>query len=231
MSTDRPEESFAALFESSGRAVPSRRGPRLGERFDVVVVQVGREAIFVEFDGRRQGYIDALDFRAADGTTKATVGATVRARVVDVDAERGVRLAPTVEAAAAVGATVSLGTAEEPAAVRIAVGDVIGCTVDRVELYGLFVQVDGTRARAGRGLLPLVELGVPRGTDLRKAFAIGTKMKAKVLAIGEGKLRLSLRALKDDEERSQFDAFQKKDKVDVPQGLGTFGDLLKKRGK
>jgi small subunit ribosomal protein S1 len=231
MSTDRPDDSFAALFEGTGKAVPSRRGPRIGERFDAVVVQVGRDTIFVEFDGRRQGYIDSVDFRAPDGTTTTTVGATVRVRVVAVDAERGVRLAPTVEAAAAAGATVSLGGAEEPAAVRIAIGDVVGCVVDRIESYGLFVQIDGTRARAGRGLLPLIELGVPRGTDLRKAFPAGTKLKAKVLAIGDGKLRLSLRALKDDEERSQFDAFQKKEKTDVPQGLGTLGDLLKKRAK
>jgi small subunit ribosomal protein S1 len=235
MSNDRPEESFAALFEGTGKAVPSRRGPRIGERFDAVIVQVGRDAIFVEFDGRRQGYIDSIDFRGSDGTTVAAVGSTVRARVVHVDAERGVRLAPTVEAAAAVGATVSLGDAAEPAAVRIAVGDVVGCAVERVELYGLFVQVDGTRARAGRGLLPLVELGVPRGTDLKKAFPVGTKLKAKVLAIGEGKLRLSVRALKDDEERSQFDAFQKKEKTEPREGtgsgMGTLGDLLKKRGR
>jgi small subunit ribosomal protein S1 len=143
-------------------------------------------------------------------------------------------LVPTAESAAAAGATVSLGNADEPSAVRIAVGDVVGCAVERVESYGLFVQIDGTRGRPGRGLLPLAELGVPRATDLRKAFPIGTKLKAKVLAVGEGKLRLSLSALKDDEERSQFDAFREtrqKSQVAAPPTLGTLGDLLKRRPK
>jgi ribosomal protein S1 len=227
----RPEETFAALFEETGKTVPSRRGPRVGDRCDVSVVQIGRDAVFVEFEGHRQGYIDVTDLRAPDGTIRATVGATLAARVVHVDAEHGVRFAPTVESAAAAGAAVALGGAGEPAAVRIALGEVVACVVERVETYGLFVQIDGTRGRGGRGLLPSAELGVARGADLRKAFPLGTKLKAKVIAMAEGKLRLSLRALKDDEERSQFDAFREKEKAGALQGLGTFGDLLKKRTK
>ncbi|MCL2448682.1 MAG: S1 RNA-binding domain-containing protein [Polyangiaceae bacterium] len=233
MSRDRPEESFAALFEGTGKSVPSRRAPRVGDSFDAVVVQVGRDAIFVELDGHRQGYLDPADLQASDGTTRAIVGATLRVRVAHVDAEHGVRLVPTAESAAAAGAAVRVGN-DEATAVRIAVGDVVGCAVERVESYGLFVQIDGTRGRAGRGLVPLAELGVPRATDLRKAFPLGTKLKAKVLALGEGKLRLSVRALADDEEKSQFDAFREtreKNETRATPSFGTLGDLLKGRAK
>jgi small subunit ribosomal protein S1 len=235
MPSDRPEETFAALFEQSGKAAPRARGPRVGDTVDVVVVQVGKEAVFVELDGRRQGYIEAVDVRAPDGTVKTAVGDRMRARVVHVD-DQGVRLAPTVEAAAAAGVSVSLDGSTDPEAVKFAVGQIVSGTVERVESYGVFLQVDGTKGRAGRGLVPTVELGTPRGADLRKAFPLGTKLKAKVIGLDEGKMRLSLRALKDDEERADFEGFRDKQQRGEAQGaegsskgFGTLGDLLKKR--
>jgi small subunit ribosomal protein S1 len=232
MSSDRPEESFATLFEQTSQGVPRRYAPRVGETLSVLVVQVGRDAVFVELDGRRQGFIESTDLRAPDGTIKATVGDMLRARVVQVDPEHGVRLTPTIEAAVAAGASVSVGPSHEPGAVTVALGQVVSGNVERVESYGLFVQIEGTKGRAGRGLLPTVELGVARGTDLRKAFPIGMKLKAKVLEIGEGKMRLSLRALKDDEERAQFDGFREQEKkAPVAQGFGTLGDLQIRKSK
>jgi small subunit ribosomal protein S1 len=236
MSSDRPDDSFASLFESSvkgagrGGGAPQRRNPRIGETLDALVVQVGRDAVFVELDGRRQGFIESIDIKGPDGSVRAAVGDRLRVRVVSVDAEQGIRLTPTIEAAVAAGASVPLGAPGEPAAVTVAIGQVISGSVERVEAYGLFVQIDGTKGRSGRGLLPTVELGVPRGTDLRKAFPIGTKLKAKVLEIGDGKMRLSVRALKDDEERAQFEGFRDQEKKGpAPQSFGTLGDLLRNR--
>jgi len=230
MSSDPPEKSFATLFEEGGQAAPRRRRPRVGETFTVVVVQVSKDAVFVELEGRQQGFIEAVDLRAPDGSLKAATGDTLRARVVAMSAEQGVRLAPTIESAAAAGASVSVGGSADADAVKVAVGQVVSGEVHRVESYGLFVQIDGTKGRAGRGLLPTAELGVPRGADLRKAFPLGTKVRAKVIEMGEGKMRLSLRALKDDEERAEFDGFRKAEKTAAaPQGFGTFGDLLKSR--
>ena len=230
--TDGPEESFAALFEQGGQAVPRRGHPRVGETLDAVVVQVGRDAVFVELDGRRQGFIESADLKGPDGEIKATVGETIRARVAHVDPEQGVRLVPTVDAAASVGASVPLGPSREPAVVTVALGQVISGAVERVESYGLFVQVEGTRGRAGRALLPVAEIGAPRGTDLRKACPIGTKIKAKHLEIGEGRMRLSLRALQDDEERAQFEGFREQEKkAPSAHSFGTLGDLRKRPAK
>jgi small subunit ribosomal protein S1 len=230
--TDRPDESFAALFEQAGQGPPRKRNPRIGETLEVLVVQVGRDAVFVELDGRRQGFIESVDLKAPDGTTKVAVGDRLRARVVHVDPEQGVRLAPTVEAAASMGASIALGPTHEPAAVTVAVGQVVAGTVERVESYGLFVQIDGTKGRVGRGLLPVIEIGVARGTDLRKAFPIGTKLKVKVLDMAEGRMRFSVRALKDDEERAQFEGFRDQEKKGTPaHSFGTLGDLRKSKGK
>jgi small subunit ribosomal protein S1 len=229
MPSDRPEESFAALFEQTGRAAPHARGPRVGDMLEVAVVQVGKDAVFVELDGRRQGFIEAIDLRAPDGTMQTAVGDKLRARVVHVD-DQGVRLAPTVQAAAAVGASVSLDGSTEPDAVKFAVGQVVSGAVERVESYGVFLQVEGTKGRAGRGLVPTSELGTPRGADLRKMFALGAKLKAKIIALEEGKMRLSVTALADDEERKEFEGFKGKEKQApaATSGFGTLGDLLKK---
>ena len=229
MPSDPPKESFAALFEESGKAAPRRQAPRAGDMLDVVVVQVGKDAVFVELDGRRQGFIEAIDLRAPDGTMKAAVGDKLRVRVLHVD-DQGVRLAPPVEAAAAAGVSVSLDGSTEPDAVKFAVGQVVSGTVERVESYGVFLQVDGTKGRGGRGLVPTSELGTPRGADLRKAFALGTKLKAMIIGLEEGKMRMSLTALKDDEERKEFEGFKGKEpQGPATRGFGTLGDLLKKR--
>jgi small subunit ribosomal protein S1 len=109
----------------------------------------------------------------------------------------------------------------------LSIGAIVNGTVERVEPFGVFMQIDGTRGREGRGLIPNVELGTPRGADTRKLFPVGHKLQAKVLETGDGKLRLSLRAVKDDEERADFDGYRARE-VDGKK-LGTFADLLRKR--
>jgi small subunit ribosomal protein S1 len=110
---------------------------------------------------------------------------------------------------------------------QVRVGAIVSGVVERIEQYGLFVQVDGTSGRGGRGLVPIAEIGVARGTDLRKAFPIGTPVTTKVLETGEGRLRLSIKGAKDAEERAAFEAAR--GKVRAPASLGTFADLLKGR--
>lgn len=228
MGTDR-DESFAALFEQS-RGVARARALRPGEVVDAVVVQVGRDAVFVELDGRREGFIEAADLKGADGTITAVAGDRLRVRVARVD-DAGVRLVPTVEAAVAAGAAVSVGGDDARDAFKVAIGQVVQGAIDRIENYGVFVQIEGTKGRQGRGLVPVSELGTPRGADLRKLFQLGTKLKVKVIGLEEGRMRLSVRALADDQERAEFEGFreQEKKKAAEPRGFGTLGDLLKKK--
>jgi len=123
---------------------------------------------------------------------------------------------------AQIGAVVETGL---PVSLRV--NAVVNGVVERIETFGVFVQIDGITGRSGRGLVPLAELGVPRGTDLRKAFPEGTKVTAKVLEMSEGRMRLSIRGAKDAEERADFEAARGKAKA--PASLGTFADLLRGR--
>lgn len=154
------------------------------------------------------------DFKAEEGE---------EIRVVVKKLDRGAKKIGLVPApdGAEVGSTIAMADSD------IKVNAVVNGTVERHETYGIFVQVDGTKGRAGRGLVPNAELGVPRGTDLRKAFPEGSKVTAKVLETGEGKLRLSIKGAKDAEERADFEAA--KGKQGAPRSLGTFADLLKGR--
>jgi small subunit ribosomal protein S1 len=150
---------------------------------------------------------------------KADEGEAVRVVVKKLDREtKKISLVPAPDGAE-VGATIASVSTE------LKVGAVVNGTVERIETYGIFVQVDGTKGRSGRGLVPNAELGVPRGTDLRKAFPEGTRVTAKVLETGEGRLRLSIKGAKDAEERADFEAA--KGRQGTPRSLGTFADLLK----
>ena len=119
------------------------------------------------------------------------VGETLNVVVRSVDKKaRKISLSPAAE---------GLNVGEQVGEPSIGVGAIVQGVVDHVETYGVFFQVDGTRGRVGRGLIPNVELGTARGADNRKLFPAGMKLTAKVLETGDGKLRLSLKAVKEDE--------------------------------
>ena len=70
--------------------------------------------------------------------------------------------------------------------------------------------------------------------DLKKLYAVGQELEAKILAVApDGKIRLSLTALKTDDERADLTAYQKSEEkknegANKPvRGFGTLGDLLK----
>jgi small subunit ribosomal protein S1 len=163
-------------------------------------------------------HVSELGGKVTDASRALAPGQALNVVVRSIDrAARKISLAPAPD---------GLGVGAEARAPAIGVGSTVQGTVDRVETYGVFLQLEGTRGKAGRGLIPNAELGTARGSDTRKLFPLGTKLTAKVLETGEGKLRLSLRAVKEDEERSEFEGFRESA---AQQGLGTFADLLRKK--
>jgi small subunit ribosomal protein S1 len=163
-------------------------------------------------------HISELGGKVAHPSAVLKVGEQINVVVRALDAgARKISLAPAPDGLA-IGAD-----ARGP---NLVVGAVVSGVVDRVEPYGLFLQIDGTRGRVGRGLIPNAELGTARGADLRKLFPIGTPLTVKVLETGEGKLRLSVKAVKADEERAEFDGYRATTSHET---LGTLGDLLRRR--
>jgi small subunit ribosomal protein S1 len=164
-------------------------------------------------------HVSELPGKVAHPSAALAVGQPVHVVVKSVDREaRKISLSLAPE---------GLAVGAEARGPTLTVGSIVSGAVDRIEPFGLFLQIDGTRGRAGRGLIPTIELGVQRGADLRKQFPIGTRLTAKVLETGEGKLRLSVKAVQADQERAEFDGYR----ATAAEGgkLGTFADLFNKR--
>jgi small subunit ribosomal protein S1 len=111
------------------------------------------------------------------------------------------------------------------APVKFTIHQVVEGAVVRVETYGLFVQVDGTDGRQGRGLVPAGETGTQRGADLKKLFPEGTKVTCSVMETGDGKLKLSIRGAKNAAERADYESHKGQM---AQKGFGTLADLLSK---
>ena len=224
------------LLEVEGRELRDRAISSLekGKIIRGTVTAVREFGAFVDLGGI-EGLIPASELSHERGIAVADrikAGEEIEAQVLDIkDDEKGGKritlslkaLLPAPERPAA-----KANAAKQPSA-KLAIGAVVKGKVVRIETYGVFVQVEGTEGRDGRGLVPASELDVPRGADLRKGFPEGTELVAKVLETGDGRLKLSVKGAKDAAERADFEAHR--DQSVTGKSLGTFGDLLKKLKK
>jgi small subunit ribosomal protein S1 len=245
---DRPPkpESFAALFEGEASRAPRRRSFAPGDEMDVSVVQIGRDAVFVELDGKQEGFIEVKDVSQKTGELTVKVGSRIKARVAEVGGRPGaVRLVPLLvrppedDESAGEPFVPAGGVMASVPGGALVVGANSKGTVASVERYGVFVDLGSpggktSGKRGPRGLVPVAELGVPRGADLHRLFPVGTELETKIIGIDErGRIRLSVIALRADAERRDFEAFEERSRggtgAPVTRGLGTLGDLLKKR--
>jgi small subunit ribosomal protein S1 len=151
------------------------------------------------------------------------VGETIPVKIVKIDlAQKRVGLAPAEGGSGGV-------TRARPRAAALEQGAIVTGKVSRVESFGVFVQIDGAGAR---GLLPAQELLRGRlGGDLHKLWPLGTDVKAKVVSVdAAGKIRLSIEAMKADEERASFEDYRAKEQERASGNLGALGQKLKLAG-
>jgi small subunit ribosomal protein S1 len=108
-------------------------------------------------------------------------------------------------------------------AAELGKGAVFDGIVDRIETFGLFVKLP----TGARGLVPSAETGTQRGVDLKKEFQPGQTVKVTVLEVdnNNGKIRLSIKAAAEAEERAEFSSFIGANKQ--VGGFGTLADKLK----
>ena len=208
-STNQDDDSFASLFENA-TTVQRQRHWSIGDRVEGIVVKIGSNAVFLDLDGKREAFIDRASLADVTGQEATlSVGDTIVARDAEVGRHvGGVRLEPLSIRAAGQQEQSERVELVDAAGPRLSTGAHVKGQIVRVESYGVFLQIEGTTGREGRGLIPASETGSPKGTDLRKKFPLGTNLEAKVLSIADdGKIRLSIRALQADEERASFESF------------------------
>lgn len=190
----------------------------------VVAGQVSRIAEFGAFVRIAPGvegllHVSELGARVRRPEDAVQIGQPVLVKVLAVDAQRRRVSLALASDGASVGA--------EDRGASIVVGAVVKATVEKVENYGVVVQLAGTKGRAGRGVIPNAETGTRVGADLRKEFPVGREVTAKVIEASDKRTRLSIKAAVEDAERADFDTFRAASSAGS--GMGTLGDLLKKK--
>jgi small subunit ribosomal protein S1 len=122
------------------------------------------------------------------------------------------------------------GAAADEPAQRVQIHKPLKVVVVAIDPGGLIVRVLGATGRQARGFITAAATGTPRGTELRKPFPVGTQLEAKVVEYDpkRGDLKLSIKALREDTERSAYQQYRQQ--VNREAKFGTFGDLLAKKG-
>jgi len=159
--------------------------------------------------------------RVTDPRTVVKEGDPVDVLVLGMD-DRSRRISLSIKEAAAKQWVADQGGGEKT---RLEVGQVLKGIVENSKSYGVFVRLPqlGTGVR---GLLPVEELKDSEKGDLKKKFPQGKEVQVEIIAIDEeGRIRLSQRAIKEREDREDYEKFL--EKQDRSESLGTFGELLK----
>lgn len=187
----------------------------------VVAGQVTKITDFGAFVRLAAG-VEGLLHISETGKEKPGVGQSLLLRVTSVDpVAKRIGLALASDGA-------QVGGVDQGAA-RPVVGAIVKATVEKVEPWGVAVQIVGAKGRHGRAGIPNVETGTRQGADLRKEFPAGKELSCKVIESTERRVRLSIKAALDDAERADFDTYRVE--AAARAGMGTFGDLLKGKRK
>ncbi len=122
-----------------------------------------------------------------------------------------------------------LGDAASEAPQKVAPHKPVKAKIVAIESGGLVVRLLGVTGRNARGYVTSAGTGTPRGTELRKAFKVDQLIDAKVIEMDprRGEVKLSIKALSEDQERSAYQQYRQQLKAEAK---FTFGDLLAKKG-
>ncbi len=113
--------------------------------------------------------------------------------------------------------------------VRLEAGQVMQGIVEDHKPYGFFVRLPQLGVGV-RGLLPFEEMVDADKADVKKKFSQGQEIQVEIIAIDEkGRIRLSMRAQKDREEREDYSKYMAGGSKSGK--MGTLGEIFQKKLK
>ena len=87
------------------------------------------------------------------------------------------------------------------------IGDLLTVTVEKHETFGIYVTY-GTPGALGRGMVPISEMGLPKGADARRTLPVGAALEVVVIdSRPDGRVRLSRIAAEQAREQAQASAW------------------------
>ncbi len=178
---------------------------------------------FVELEPGVEGLAHVSTFaptgRADGWSSQIAVGTTATFEILTIDLVKkriGVALVP--EGSARAGGTAPTSGAIEPGARLIG-------KVERHEKFGVLVFLAPGRT----GLLPMNETGLPKETDVRKAFPVGAEVEVVVLEVDPTgrRIRLSVKAVQDAREMAEVRDYTAREGATPSEGFGSLADKLR----
>src|SRR5262249_46633482 len=150
-------------------------------------IQVSSEWVYVDVGTPGDGKIPTSELSDENGKLRVKPGDTVRASVIE--ARQTGALLPALQSAQ--GKDVP-----QPA-------EVVEGNVTRFENYGVFIST-----AKGDGLVPVRELGLAPGADLRKAFPLGKELTVVTMDVDDrGRIRFSAKEVTRVQEQKNFREF------------------------
>ncbi len=108
------------------------------------------------------------------------------------------------------------------AVARITVGSIFTGTVDSLKDYGAFVDL----GNGVSGLLHISQISKNRVNNIRSVLKEGQEVTVQIIKVADGKISLSMRSLREDEEKAEAEEEPKSYK-DKGEATTSLGDLLK----
>jgi small subunit ribosomal protein S1 len=187
------------------------------------VTRVAEFGAFVELEAGIEALAHASTFpptgRAGGWAKSVTVGMTGAFEILAVDtAQKRIGVALLEEGS-------SRAAGAEPPQGALAPGTIVTGKVERHEKFGVFVFLSPGR----NGLIPLAETGVDRGTDLLKAFPVGSEIEVVVLEADPAgrRIRLSRKAVAEQREQAELREYSARPDAAPTGSLGSLGDSLR----
>jgi len=187
------------------------------------VTRVAEFGAFVELEPGIEALAHASTFPPTgrrDGWTSAVpVGTTAPFEILSIDlAQRRIGVALVQAGSSRAGAA----TVREGA---LAPGTIVTGTVERHELFGVFVFL----APGKTGLMPSSETGLERDADPRKAFPIGSAVEVAILEADASsrRLRVSRKAVAQQREQAELREYAAARDAEPARSLGSLADSLR----
>jgi small subunit ribosomal protein S1 len=193
------------------------------------VVRIQPFGVFVELEPGVDGLIRAIDLMFNDRPISLT-RFEHPSEVVKVGDEFAVVVSHLEPGAHRISLHPALqGEAANEAPQRVQVYKSAKAVIHTIDLAMLHIRLLGVTGCNARGVVLGSGTGTERGTDLKKKFKVGEVVEGKIMEIEPRRceVKLSLRALSDDQERNAFKVYRDQVKRD---SKFTFGDLLAKKG-
>ncbi len=183
-----------------------------GEVFGIVPFDANRGGLLVEVEGIRGflpvSQLSAENYPRVSGADRdeilhrlnQLVGQTLMVRILDIDRKQN-KLIVSEKAARR--------ELTEDKISHIEAGEIVDGIVTGIVDFGIFVNVDGVE-----GMVHISEIAWDRVDNPGKYVKVGDRIKAKVIAIDQDKLSLSIKQLSDDPWIQESEKFTVGDKVE-----------------